>query len=1182
MSPNEELLQNVFRGIADPIAVVAVEDGGDCRLVACNPASTEVGFFKEEDIGRRIADMFPPELADELIHSYRESVRSRKPMTYQREVSTPKGSMQYEITYHPLVKDDGSAMIIITVKDITERVKQENVIESHRRFMESFMDNMSDAVLITDPESNILHVNEGFVRMFGWSKEELIERNVFRIPFVPEPERSDSAELLAKACSGRPTANFVTKRLRRDGTEVDVSLSLFAVPDAEGRLIAFGGIYRDIAEQMERERQLAIDEQRYKSLYDRNPDAVFEIDPEGKFVGVNPQGGNIAGMDPKELVGIEFARLVHPEDLPVAVEQFHRVMNGDVGDFQIRVLRISDQSVAFMKITTMPIYVNGEIVGMYGIAKDITDKVRAEKELEVSEQRYRSLFERNPDAVFSFDPEGKILTYNKRTTEISGYTKEELLGRSILPFCHPDDVNLVLSMLERVYRGESVNYEVRIWHKLRNDYFIMNVTNLPVVVDGGIVGVFAIAKDVTPLRQAERELQESEQRYKSLFDHNPDGVYSLDLEGHFLSFNETIQEMLGYSEAEIAGRSFAPFVHPDDLAHVWEHFQAAARGEYRQYELRCIPKHKTTYMTLSVKNLPIYINGEIRGVFGIAKDITEFKQTQQELIDSEARHRKLVELSPDPIIVHRDGKLLFWNRAAIEVFGAGAGGKHDDVTIAHFVAPEDLERARGFERQIHEAGDSKEPQEFVLRRLDGSTFHAELIGTRLDYNGEPATLLIVRDITKRKKSEQLIEYMAYHDALTGLPNRVRFRQLVEERLKEPNGAMFFIDLDRFKWINDTLGHRIGDHLLNEVSRRLKVCACGIVSRQGGDEFTAYLPGSDRAQAEAKALELIRKLSEPYLIEGHELFVTPSVGISLFPGDSADVESLIQHADAALYEAKESGGNAYSFFSEETDRANSIKMNLSKELRKAIALDELYLVYQPKYDLQEGRIVGAEALVRWNHPERGIVPPDQFIPFAEETGLILPIGEWVLRTACRQTKQWHDEGHRFNISVNLSVKQFLQNNFVEQIKKTLDETGLPPSCLNLEITESVPMLDLESSIVKLKRVKELGVTISLDDFGTGYSSLNYLRLLPFDFLKIDKSFIQNMHQDAFHASIVQSVITIVHHLGRRVVAEGVETKVHLHMLEQSDCDEAQGYYLSRPIEAKAFERLLEQATVRRGG
>jgi len=1181
VSQDEKLLQTVFRGIADPIAVVAVEKDGDCRLVACNPASTEAGFLKEEDIGRWIADIFPPELAAGLTLTYQEAIRSRKPITYVREVSTPKGNVHSEITYHPVAKEDGSGVIIVTVKDISERVMQENIIESHRRFMQSFMDNMSDAVLITDLESKILHVNEGFVRMFGWTLEELKDRSVGQLAFVPESQRPGSARLLDKARSGAPTANLITKRLRRDGAEVDVSLSLFAVPDAEGRLIAFAGIYRDVTEQMERERRLAVEEQRYKSLYDRNPDAVFEIDPDGKFVGVNPEGGNIAGIDPKELVGLDFVRLVHPEDVPVAVEQFHKVMGGDVGDFQIRVLRMTDESVAFMKITTMPIYVNGDIVGMYGIAKDVTDQVRAEKELEASEQRYRSLFDRNPDAVFSFDREGNITTYNERTVEMSGYTGEELLGRSILPFCHPDDIDLVQSMVGRVLVGETVNYETRIWHKRKQAYFIMNVTNLPVIVDGDIVGVFAIAKDVTPLRQAERDLQEREQLYRSLFDHNPDAVYILDLEGRFTSFNETIHEVLGYSEDELRNRSFVPFIHPDDLAHVMEHFQLALQGETTQYELRAIPGHKTMYSTLSIKNLPIYINGEIRGVFGIAKDITEFKQTQQELIDSEARHRKLVELSPDPIIVHREGKLLFWNRAAIEVFGANVSDTHEDVSIGHFVAAEDLERAQSFERRIRESGDANEPEEFVLRRLDGSTFHAELIGTRLDYNGAPATLLIVRDITKRKKSEQLVEYMAYHDALTGLPNRVRFRHLVEERLKEPNGAMFFVDLDRFKWINDTLGHRIGDLLLNEVSRRLSWCACGIVSRQGGDEFTAYLPGVDRPQAEEKAQELIQTLSEPYLIEGHELFVTPSIGISLYPRDSTGVETLLQHADAALYEAKESGGNSYSFFSEETDRVNTIKMNLSNELRKAIALNELYLVYQPKYDLQEGRIVGAEALVRWNHPERGLVPPDQFIPFAEETGLILPIGEWVLRTACRQTKQWHDEGHSFNISVNLSVKQFLQNNFVEQIKKTLDETGLSPTCLNLEITESVPMLDLESSIVKLNRVKELGVTISLDDFGTGYSSLNYIRLLPFDFLKIDKSFIQNMHQDAFHASIVKSVITIVHHLGRKVVAEGVETKEHLHLLEQSDCDEAQGYYLSRPIEAKAFERLLEQATARQG-
>jgi diguanylate cyclase (GGDEF)-like protein len=491
-------------------------------------------------------------------------------------------------------------------------------------------------------------------------------------------------------------------------------------------------------------------------------------------------------------------------------------------------------------------------------------------------------------------------------------------------------------------------------------------------------------------------------------------------------------------------------------------------------------------------------------------------------------------------------------------------------------AEESLNTAAILEKELQQTGSANKVREFRLQRMDGSKGHAEVVGTHFYTKGQSLSLLIVRDITERKKSEQLIEFMAYHDSLTKLLNRESFQMKVKEHLKrEQNGVMLFIDLDRFKMINDTLGLRTGDLLLIEVSKRLKVYEEGILSRQGGDEFTIYFPNICKEQAKEKTEEILDCLSKPYIIEGQELYVTPSVGMSIFPTDSRDYDMLIQKADVALYESKAAGGNTYTFYSAESKEVNEKKMTISNDLRKALLKGEFYLCYQPIFDTATREIVGAEALLRWNHPVRGFIAPDEFIPIAEETGLIIPIGEWVIRTACQQMKQWYEEGFRFQISVNLSLRQFIQYNLVEMIEKILKQVDLSPQLLNLEVTESVPLLDVEASIKKLNDLKTLGITISLDDFGTGYSSLNHIRLLPFDYLKIDRSFVQNMETDNVNSSIVQSVISLAHIMGKRVVAEGVETEQQLSLLHGTMWDEAQGYYLSKPVEVELFNKLINK-------
>ena len=430
------------------------------------------------------------------------------------------------------------------------------------------------------------------------------------------------------------------------------------------------------------------------------------------------------------------------------------------------------------------------------------------------------------------------------------------------------------------------------------------------------------------------------------------------------------------------------------------------------------------------------------------------------------------------------------------------------------------------------------------------------------------------DITIRKQSEQLINHMAYHDSLTNLPNRAFFTnriagmiQLAKE--KKETFAVMFIDLDQFKNINDTLGHSMGDLLLIAVSNRLldSVQKDQCVFRLGGDEFIILLPESNEEQAQGIAEKIIEQLSSAFIIENHEMYITPSIGISMFPKDG---EQLLKNADAAMYQAKSLGRNNFQFFSKDIANKLKRKMYIENELRKAIIHNQFILYYQPQIDITTGKVIGIESLIRWNHPQEGLIPPLDFIPLAEETGLIIPIGEWVLRQACAQNKAWQEAGYEpVPISVNVSLSQFRQKDFVELVETVLRESGLAPKYLELEITESMTM-DMTYTERILDSLKALGIKISMDDFGTGYSSLSYLRRLPINKLKIDQSFIRNL--DEKNQAIVRTIITLAKNLQMDVIAEGVELAEHADFLKQNDCILAQGYLYSKPLPKEELDQL----------
>jgi len=647
-----------------------------------------------------------------------------------------------------------------------------------------------------------------------------------------------------------------------------------------------------------------------------------------------------------------------------------------------------------------------------------------------------------------------------------------------------------------------------------------------------------------------------------------DGILVMDNRFRILKANPAFCEMFGWSVDEVIGKDARNF--PGACTNNRKEVEAMFRGLRETGNAgnvltgRTGKDGKERHVSITAFGV-----GDDWSVFVIVyRNMSNEVRTAEELQSARLHYETLAKLTPDPIAIHRNGIIEYVNSSAVRRFG---GKTEEDLigkSLLDFVHPDYRESVGENLRDVIAGMASGNWLDAVLSDLAGKSFEAEVLCTPIRHENRKASMLIVRDLTDRRIAEQRIRQMELHDLMTGLPNRKQFTKLVAEILRNKgSGVLFVLDLDRFKLINDTLGHRIGDRMLVQVARRLerlKERGDFVISRHGGDEFAVFCSGLDREGIDAMATELRDRLSAPYLVESHELFVTPSIGVAVAEfgnGQEPDVETLLRQADAALNAAKEKGRNAVVVFDESINEKNHDKIQLISQLRKAIEKEEFELYYQPRFDIRSKRPVGVEALIRWNNPFIGMVPPNRFIPLAEETGLIVPIGHWVLMTACRQAKKWLDEGLRIVVSVNISSYQFHHDDIVSRIQQVLETTGLPSELLNLEVTESLPLIELSAE--KLEKIQSLGVGIALDDFGTGYSSLNYLRSLPFDILKIDKSFIQRMVDDEFHSSMVQSIITLTHILGKRVVAEGIETEEHLCFLKSSQCDEGQGFLLSRP-------------------
>lgn len=680
----------------------------------------------------------------------------------------------------------------------------------------------------------------------------------------------------------------------------------------------------------------------------------------------------------------------------------------------------------------------------------------------------------------------------------------------------------------------------------------------------------------------------SEARFRAISDASPLGIIVSDVDGECVYANAAYRKISGLSREQLLGSDWCLTIHPEDRQRVLLEWRAAVRGEAAFRSEARFLRGDGSIVWARLNAAALLDGWHSRGHVQTVEDISERKAAEDALFEEKERAQVTLNSIGDAVLTtNLPGNVTYLNQVAETMTGwsleNAVGQPLSEVFriingTTREVAPNPAQRAIRENRTVGLAADS-----ILLRRDGGEAAIEDSAAPIHDRKGRVAGAVIVfHDVSESRAMALKMAHLAQHDFLTGLPNR----SLLTERLSRAIGlarrhgkrvGLMFVDLDYFKHINDSLGHAVGDLLLQRVAERLRTCVrdTDTVCRQGGDEFVILLAEIEQAADAAPIAEkLLAAFAEPCMIAGHELHVSLSLGISIFPDDGQDAGDVMKNADTAMYHAKASGRKNYQFFTAEMNTRAVQRLFIEGNLRRALRQGEFILYYQPKIDIASGRMIGCEALIRWQDPDHGLIHPKQFVSIAEESGLIVPIGAWVLGEACRQVRSWLDSGlPAVPVSVNISAVEFRHNGFLEEVALILKETGMPLDYLELELTESILMHDAKSSAAVLESLKAMGLRLAVDDFGTGYSSLSYLKRFPIDTLKIDRSFVDDVVSDIDDASIVGAMVGMGKALKLRVVAEGVETEAQLNFLRLLHCDEGQGFLLGHPLPADGFARLF---------
>ncbi|GAU09215.1 sensor domain-containing protein [Desulfoplanes formicivorans] len=801
----------------------------------------------------------------------------------------------------------------------------------------------------------------------------------------------------------------------------------------------------------------------------------------------------------------------------------------------------------------------------------------------LSQKAFLALFHASPCPIVLLNEPGCILKANEAFCAQFGFTSTAIIGKNLNSLFLTDSQREEGEHVDTtIARGMPV-YKETIRHMADGTPLQVHLSAIPIMHAGRLIARMAVYWDITPLRTAER-------KYRDIFTHSVEGIFQTTPQGRYLEANPALARIYGYDSPEelindLQDISKQLYVDPGRRDVFLEHMRT--RGRVSHFESR-IRRKDGTIIWIAEHARSVYDSeGKPRYFEGAVVDITQRKHAEALLQASEEEYRTIFETTGTAsVILEKDERISRANSEFFRLTGYGPDHISQGLYFEDIVAPSDRKHilhagTTGPEYCLTQTG----PHELCIRTIGGDI--RDVVVTEATLSGSHRKVVSLLDITERKKAELMLRHQAFHDPLTNLPNRFLLMDRLEHairRAKRGNNhfAVLFMDMDRFKLINDSLGHIIGDRLLTHMAAKVRSCLReeDTLARFGGDEFVILAEDlRDPPQPVRIAQRILQGLQTPVEVNGNTIHISTSIGIVLGSSRYMRAEQIIRDADTAMYRAKAMGKGCYAIFDEDMHTMAVQRLDIENELRKGIKHRDFVLYYQPIINLTDQSIIGFESLVRWNHPRKGLVGPDEFIPIAEETGLIVPLGEWVLFESCRQMNDWlqrfpsHQE---MLIHVNVSGIQLKQAGFPDRVRTCLQTTGLPSRCLKLEITESMLMSLEDRAVTILDAIRKQHVQIGIDDFGTGYSSLSYLHRFPVDTLKIDRSFVLGLDKNNDNAKIVKAIISLAHALGLNVVAEGIETARHLTMLGSMRCEYGQGYHFSHPLPAHQVAGMLGRA------
>jgi diguanylate cyclase (GGDEF)-like protein/PAS domain S-box-containing protein len=1180
---HQRLLQNLTDNTGRPILYL---DASHVVRFSNRPFQQWIGKQESEILNQHASRVFDRDTYQFYLPYLNRTLAGEPGVVETLSHARRDGPRHIRVSFFPDNLSDGRIVgINVLALDIEEDHQLRQRLISSERDLRSVADNVGMPLSKSDRHLRYIYVNQVACEWFGRSENDIVGHTWAEV--IGAGEFEQIKEYAVRALAGEAVAYERFSNLPAH-PPCHIRVTMTPYRDEAGQVDGIYTVVTDIeddyrlrAEIFERQRQLRL-------ITDNIGLPISYITADERIAFYNRTGEEWMGIAERDVLGKSLTEAFGTDVVDIVRPHLDKALSGEHATYE-RLGHFPERGQRWVRGHLVPDKrPDGSIAGIYTVLTDIHDDVLMRENLQQQERQLRLFTDNIPESIAYIDPQRRykfvnntfLRQRNKLRHEVIGRTSEEVLGFEAARLADP--------YVAKALNGETVTYERLVliasgekrWFRIRTVPDIDHTSR--------VQGLYVVGMDIHDIKLAQETLQTSESELRSAMDSLPYPMVYLDRDFRYRMVNKRLEVILGKSREELLGKNLREVFGDDRYAEVMPFWRRALAGETVTAE-RLIGTDPASKRWMIVRYTPRYdTSGNIIGIYSAATDIDELKRAELDLrranwlLSSHFENTPLAVIEWDPAF-----RVRRWSPQAEKIFG----WREDELLGRHyrdwkFVVDGDAAQADAISEKLIVQLEPRATSLHRNHRKDGRVIWCEWYNSSLrdDAGNIISILSLAQDVTTRVLAEERLVHQATHDSLTGLPNRTmlqdRLRQAISRARRGGHRiAAMFIDLDRFKDVNDTLGHRIGDELLREISTRLNrvVRESDLLVRLSGDEFMVVLEQvTDLESPRIVASKLLDEIRQPSRIEGHEIHISGSVGISLFPDDAEDVESLLKNADMAMYRAKELGKNAYQIFSADLAEHGTAARLLENALRSAVVRSEFELYYQPKIDMRSNRITGAEALLRWHHPTRGTVMPGEFIHLAEETGLVHEIGNWVLDAAFSQARRWHEAGFTdLRLAVNLAAGQFRASNLADRIRDRITYECCRPELIEVEVTETGMLRDPEGVGNTLTRIREMGMRVAIDDFGTGYSSLSHLKRFPIDTLKIDKTFVADVLTDRDDTAIVTAVIALARALDMEVVAEGVETEAQRALLAQQGCDAYQGYLFSRPLPASEFEALLSR-------